>query len=728
LRPFAGDSLDGTLQARADLLAGNAALVRSTLVVARGGGKGKRPQALALLAGASIRTPPGATVVRVAGVKLERGVLRLPRVSLSMFGGGFSAEGRITLWDPEERRWLAAPRLDLRLETTGIDIARLIGSNMAGGTISFRAHAVGAADDLGLEVTFPDAAALTVLGERVRLPARAQMRLRESTIILADFPLGGPGNSMLVCAGKVGLSGRLALDVGVREFPIGRLPGLLGTTLPVAGAISGAVRIVGEPRAPALSGEVSFARVTYAGRSLGGGTIKIAPEAKGAIRARGQLIDAIAVDGRLAPKPSGLEGEVSLTLARLPLEPFLPALPGKPTARGLVSGTAVARIAPDQPATAEGRLSELTLSLSPPPARGKPAAGTIDVRAENEIVLRARAGEGLSFGPARLHSNFGTVELSGESHGDDLRASLRGRIELGGVAAFARPWLDRLAGSADVDIAATGRGTFDDIAVNGAVTIAAPVSFRLASLPVEASLPSGRIRIVDNAAEISGLPIVVRAERFPIAAVRRVDAKTRVSARIDGAGARGKFAARVALDSVDVTVPLVGRKPVHSAGGEIDVAGDTRSGKLEVTRIDVPIVAEADGLTAAPGATVDRATVALRVSGNQRQLALSGDVDVGSAHVRADALKKAGGGGKGGAGAGKGGPLAGHPEIEGARLDIRLRSRGGAIHVDVNNLPDLRVDVDMHVGGTVKKPSLTGSQHGANLWSSFVLALVRLFT
>src|SRR6185295_10826287 len=64
LRPFAGDSLDGTLQARADLLAGNAALVRSTLVVARGGGKGKRPQALALLAGASIRTPPGATVVR----------------------------------------------------------------------------------------------------------------------------------------------------------------------------------------------------------------------------------------------------------------------------------------------------------------------------------------------------------------------------------------------------------------------------------------------------------------------------------------------------------------------------------------------------------------------------------------------------------------------------------------------------------------------------------------
>jgi len=114
------------------------------------------------------------------------------------------------------------------------------------------------------------------------------------------------------------------------------------------------------------------------------------------------------------------------------------------------------------------------------------------------------------------------------------------------------------------------------------------------------------------------------------------------------------------------------------------------------------------------------------VHGNQRELALSGDVDVGSAHVKADALKKKDGGG-GGSGGGKSGPLAAHPELEAARLDIRLRSHGGAIHVDVNNLPDLRLDVDMHVGGTVKKPSITGTQKGANVWTSFVLTLAGLF-
>jgi hypothetical protein len=566
---------------------------------------------------------------------------------------------------------------------------------------------------------------LTVLGERVQLPARAALRLADSGIVLADFPLAGPGGSVLVCAGRIALSGRLALDVGVRGFPIGRLPGLLGTTLPVGGSISGAVRIVGEPRLPALSGEVMFKDVSYAGRALGGGKIAIAPEAKGAVRARGSLVDAIAVDGRLAPRKSGLEGDVTLTLTRLPVEPFLPPLPGKLAARGLVSGTAVARIAPGQPATAEGRLSELALSLSPPSSPGK-QAGALDVRADGEIVLRARAGEGLTLGPARLRSSAGLLELAGESRGDDVRASLRGRVDLSGLAPFARPWLDRVGGAIDVDLQAVGRGGLDDVSVSGNVVVAAPVTVTPAGMPVEASLPGGRLRISRNVVETTALPVVIRAERFPAAAVRKLDARARVSGRLDGASARGKFNAQVALDNLDVQVPLVGRKPVRAAGGTIEIAGDVASGKVDVTRIDVPFVAEAEALAAAAGATVDRAAVALRVRGNSRQLTLSGDVDVASAHVRASALKKSGGSG-GGSGGGKG-PLADHPEIEAMRLDVNVRSRGGAINVDVNNLPDLRLDVDMHVGGTVKKPAITGAQRGANFWSSFVLALAKLFS
>jgi hypothetical protein len=728
LRPFAAGTLNGVLQARADLAGGDAELVRSTLVVTRAE-KEKGPAAIALLAGTAARPPPGATVVRLTGVKARDGVLKVPRVTLGMWGGGFSAEGRVALWDPEERRWLGAPRLDLKLQATGLQIERLSGNGFAGGALTFRAHAYGTTDELALDLDFASGSAFTVLGERMRLPARARLRLADSQIVLADFPLGGPGDSQLICAGKIALSGRIALDVGVREFPIARLPGLLDTTLPVAGSISGAVRIVGPPRLPALSGEVMFEDVSYAGRALGGGKIAITPQPKGAIRARGTLVDAIAVDGRLAPRRSGLEGDVTLTLTRLPIEPFLPALPGKVSARGLASGTAVARIAPGERAHAEGRLSELAVSLSPPPARGK-AAGTLEVRAENEIVLRARAGEGLTLGPARLRSSLGLIELWGESRGDDVRASLRGRLELGGVASFARPWLDRIAGAMDVDLAASGRGGLDDVSLNGSVAIAAPVSLKLAAMPVEAWVTGGRLRIANNVVTTDALPVIVRAERFPAAAVSKLDARAHVSGRLDGSNARGRFNAHVALDSVDVNVPLVGRKPIRAVGGVVDVTGDAATGRFDVTRIDVPITGEAEALAAAAGAMVDRASVALRVRGSSRQLALSGDVNVVSAHLQAAALRKRGGaGGKAaGGGAASKGPLAAYPEIEAMHLDVNVRSRDGAISVDVNNLPDLRLDVDMHVGGTVKKPSITGAPRGANFWTSFVLALAKLFS
>jgi hypothetical protein len=250
---------------------------------------------------------------------------------------------------------------------------------------------------------------------------------------------------------------------------------------------------------------------------------------------------------------------------------------------------------------------------------------------------------------------------------------------------------------------------------------------KLAGQGLEASLPAGRLRVSKNVVDTVALPVVIRGAGFPVAAVRKLDANARVSGRFDSASAKGKFSAHIALDNLDVEVPLIGHKPVRSAGGVIDIVGEAAHSKIDVTHVDLPVSAEAEGLTAKAGATIDRATVALRVRGSSRQLALSGDVDVGSAHVRADALRGSSGG-SGGGGDKKKGPLSGAPAIESMALDLRLRSKRGAIHVDVNNLPDLRLDLDMHVGGTVKKPSLSGTQKGANVWTSFVLTLARLFT
>jgi len=723
LKPFAGGSLDGLLHARADFLSGNAELVRSTLVVTRADA-GPGPSKMALLAGASARPPAGATVVRLGGAKLANGVLRLPRIALSMWGGTFAAEGRIALWDTDARNWLSPPRLDLTLQGKAIQIERLIGSSFARGAISFDAHAHGTTETLALDLKFSDPRVITVLGEKVRLPTQAGLRLADSSIDLGNLPLGGPGESAFITSGHIGLSGRLALDVGVTRFPIARLPGLSGTTLPVGGSISGSAQITGEPKAPALAGEFTFADVSVAGTPLGGGTIAITPERHGAVRARGTLTDAIAIDGRLAPKASGLEGDLTLTLKKLTLDPFLPTLPGiKP--RGFISGTGSAHIEPGKPATAEAKLSELALSFTSTDPHARQA--TMDVRAENEIVLRVRGGDGLSLSPARFRSGAGWIELAGESHDDGQRASLRGHLDLGAAAPFATAWFKTLAGSLEVDLTATAHGEAKGVTVSGSVAVATPVSVKLTEPAIDASIPSGRLSVTNNVVDVAALPVVFRAERFPTPIVRKVEAGARLTGRLDATSPRGRFSAHVALDRLDVDVPLVGRKPVHSGGGIIDVTGEAGAGKVDVARIDLPITGEAEALAAAAGVTVDRARVALRVRGSSRQLALSGDVDLASVHVKADALKAASSAGKKGSGKAKG-PLADHPEIESMALDVRVRSGGGAVYVDVNNLPDLRVDVDMHVGGTVKKPAISGGPRGANLWSRFVLALKGLFS
>ena len=360
------------------------------------------------------------------------------------------------MWDRDERSWLAAPRLDLTLQAKGIQIDRLIGSRFAGGALTFRAHVRGTTDDVALDVEFSEASALTVLGERVRLPARATLRVGRLHDRARGFSARRPGRR--ACSSAPARSGCRAGSRSMSASASSRSAGSRASSArrcPVAGSVSGAVRIVGEPRLPALSGELTLADVSYGGRALGGGTIKLTPEAKGAVRARGRLIDTIAVDGRLAPKPSGLEGDVTLTLAKVPIEPFLPPLPGKLVPRGIVSGTAVARIAPGKPATAEGRLSELALSLSSPPARGKSRGHDRRARRERDRAARARRrGPDAGSRPGCAAALGVDRARRARAAATSLRAALRGRRRAGRAGRVRATWLDRLAGSLDIDLTA----------------------------------------------------------------------------------------------------------------------------------------------------------------------------------------------------------------------------------------------------------------------------------
>ena len=151
------------------------------------------------------------------------------------------------------------------------------------------------------------------------------------------------------------MSGRLALDVGVHGFPIARLPGLTGVGLPLSGAISGAVRIAGEPRAPAVSGNVTFTNVTFRNEPLGGGTLTVTPERGGAIRARGHLIEAHRRRRLAGPQAvgAGRRRDADARTSCAWIRSCRGCRSRSPPAAS-TSGTLAARIAPGRPAVAEG--------------------------------------------------------------------------------------------------------------------------------------------------------------------------------------------------------------------------------------------------------------------------------------------------------------------------------------------------------------------------------------
>ena len=401
-------------------------------------------------------------------------------MTLALAGGTVAAEGEIALRDADAGGWLPSPRLALALDARGIDVQRLLGVGFAQGSLSFHAGVRGTPDDLALDVGFSNAGSgltgLTVLGEAVELPAHASLRL------------GGFGAGHRIAAAGRARRQHAALlrphrhirTAGPRRrrarLPNRAAPRPDGRGSAAVGRDSGAVRIAGEPRAPAVSGNVTFTNVTFRNEPLGGGTLTVTPERGGAIRARGHLIEAIAVDGSLVPRPSGLEGAVTLTLNKLRLDPFLPRLPLAIAAGGVTSGTLAARIAPGKPAMAEGRLSELSVTLQVPVGRRAKSFRPLSMHAEGDIKMTVHSDEGLSLSAARLRGDIGAFELSANSRGDDIDARLRGRIELDALAPFTRRWLDQLQGALDVDVSASRVGATGRIDAKGTAAVAAPIS------------------------------------------------------------------------------------------------------------------------------------------------------------------------------------------------------------------------------------------------------------
>jgi len=692
------------------------------------------------------------------------------------------------------------PALDLDAQVRRISLTELVGPSFASGKLSFRARAHGTLDGMTLTIDVPPDQTVLVFGELCHLPATTVVHAGDEGLAVRDFRLRGVDGTEIGLAGRIGRAGQLGLTLDVRAFPIGMLPAVAEAGLPFSGHISGELRAGGTVRAPELAGEMTIDQATFQGRPIGGGRLVVTPRPGGGIHGAGQVIEGVTIEGTMTPQPNGTRGIATMQLRSLQLDPFLSLLPGRATVAGVMSGTIEARVGPGTPSTAEGRLTELALTVtgSVPGARragARPAVHTIELHAVSDVRMFARAGGPIRVEPARFAGTAGSVELWGESDRGGAQAGVRGRLALGAVAPLVLPWLSHLSGDLDFDIAARTTGSIGvapgDAAsgpapvVTGTVRVASPIAFRADGLPFDARVSSGEIHLGEDGVARIDLPVtlgtgVLRlagtvtepaftgeerrillgltgeldAHLLALMAPRLIASATgtaRLDVRAEGPAAQPALRARLRPGEIAVTLQALPNLPIKVSGGQIladdhhasisDLHVDAGVGSAGVhatigaatdgaaalsygslldarpTRVVLPVRGRVTAMPVAP-AVLDDATFALRADGDLTQRTrVSGEIAIEKAHVKVTG---------GAAPKATASSTSARPELARIDLDVTARSHGGAVTVEIPG-PNVHVDVDYHVTGTAAKPKVAGNFEGADLYSSFLLLLRKVF-
>lgn len=784
LRQAAAGNWNGAVEGHVDLAAGEAALDRVALTLARPPTAAGPTAVHALTAGQPLpRRTAGDAVLRLGQVRLERGTLVLPRVVANLAGGQVTAVGSLQLWDPVIRTWLPSPAIDVRLAVAGLSIERLLGARLISGQLSLQARARGTFEALTLQARLTGGQRVRMLGGTMGLPAVLSLSLAGGTITLAPLTLTGAAGETLAARGTITTAGRLAFQARATSLPLRPLiawaAGVPANEVPVDGRLATELALAGDLAAPSATGTVTLEGAQFRGQPLGGGVLAITTGAQGQLRAHGMLVDALPLDAVLQLAPSGARLTATLTLDRVALDPFLVPLAARlPAARmtGEASGILALSLSPGAAPKLEATLSHLALSARAP---GSVPGPPLTLESPGPVHVTARLGA-IRLDPARFSGSAGDLLLAGEWRGDSGSGRARGRLK---VAAFA-PWAGKAVTSLDgeLDVDATlgfGRG---GATAAGSVTIAAPVRARLATLPFDVAASAGRLVLGDHGASVDDLVLEVAgarlraAGRFTVDGVgpprvalsfrgafeaRRLEALARgylrdaegeasVTGHLDGVFSRPVLHARLNVAGVAFTL-MPGANRLRFAGGDIAVQGGTPSLTASLSHVDLRIGdgnqlvvgGDAGGpgrvrLTsggalevdlpaqgrvralATPVAIVDSAAFGVRLTGVPGESLRLAGTIFIDAAHVPPSLRRP----KKPAPAAPGDTA--RAVLNATRLDLRIRSQPRAVTVEVAHVPDLHAALDYHLGGTVGTPEAKGSLKPAGVYSAVAFFLARL--
>ncbi|MEA2700317.1 MAG: hypothetical protein QOI66_4588, partial [Myxococcales bacterium] len=707
--------------------------------------------------------------VSAPGLAFADGVLTLRRLSLPVLGGRLTVDGQVRFWQGRPALLLPSPlvALTIRADRIAADAAGLM--PLFGGRLTMTARLQGPADALDARLVVSPASRLVILGEPYAVAAPVELHLSHDELIMSSLPLvqvTGGGSSRVDLRGRIGLHGHADVRLTVTDRDLFSLPGLRDAGLPMRGRFDARLRLTGKVTDPALSGEATIKDISVGNQRLGGGTLTLEEAGHRGARVRGTLFEAFSIDGVVADRAGEPSVNLTVVMQRAALDPLLPAFPpllaaGHATASGRVS----MQVRAGYPVLFDGHFTDLGVSYelhSLVPSRRRPAR--VAIRSAGPVDVHMKGwGTELTLDEAGFDFGAGELRAAGTVRRGVLAARAQGPIDLGLLAplfeAVVPDQLDGLSGLARADVRLGG--TLASPRVLGRLSVDRPIEVGLRFLPgARLRLSSGNVLLEDpDALRLVGVAATLRYRDS--ASLTTADATVRLDLRLgelrraggpsvtgqvaipsgeltsvalgDTVRIRGgQFAAagrQLVIRSLDLVSDHHGRLSIGGAGASPATVELASTNPLAVGAVDV--IARGRDLAYGPlaGLKIDAMDVDLHLRGDlRRSVTLSGDVALVAGRYKVDA--------PGARPAAPPRPPPGNRTPARAKppgildqiaLDVHLRCDGQRFVIQHRFVPDLRLRLDLHAGGTAAAPKISGGAGATDIYSLIALLLVRPF-
>ena len=440
-------------------------------------------------------------------------------------------------------------------------------------------------------------------------------------------------------------------------------------------------------------------------------------------------------------------------------------------ARAVLSGHVGVDVQPGKPPAIQVVLTELAASIGQEITEPGGQVAPHRIGLHNDGDLRAMlAGDHFLLQQARFLTDAGRFSVTGALEGESLHAALSGRLDLELLQPLLRKKIEKLGGAVSLEVKVSG--TMKQPLVDGTLAIARPVNAVLAGFGAPIAVPSGVVHLRSDAVELRDLAVSVAGatlrlkgrvglganfvpstlslqlngevsasllESLAPDAVSDASGRARIDAQVSGTLDQPEISARIGLGEIQMRLRgMSGRVAVESGTIELSSkelvlrevkvrvnddgrlligAGGTRPGRMRIVslrpklvlgKVDLPLKGERLGYRTT-GIEIDDLSFALELTGDlQDSLSLGGDVRLVSGRYIQDfnvrnlmltpRINES-----------ESRPFwEGVPLLEDLALGLRVRTMGDGFIVQNNLAPEIYMQVDLLVGGTLSAPTLAG--------------------